>query len=84
MQVKRWITLIKVSIIVPVYNSEKYLKRCLDSILNQSLSEIELIVVNDMSTDNSINILNEYKKQYKDKIIVIDMKQKGGPGGARN
>lgn len=76
--------MIKVSIIVPVYNSEKYLKRCLDSILNQSLSEIELIVVNDMSTDNSINILNEYKKQYKDKIIVIDMKQKGGPGGARN
>ena len=67
-----------------MYNSEKYLKRCLDSILNQSLSEIELIVVNDMSTDNSINILNEYKKQYKDKIIVIDMKQKGGPGGARN
>lgn len=77
-------TSVKVSIIVPVHNSEKYLKRCLDSIFNQSLREIEVIAVNDESTDNSINILKEYKTIYKDKIIIIDLKERRGPGGARN
>ena len=50
----------KLSVIVPVYNSEKYLKECLDSIINQTYKDIEIICVNDGSTDNSKNILEEY------------------------
>lgn len=49
-----------ISVIVPVYNVEKYLERCLDSIINQTLKDVEIICVNDGSTDNSINILKEY------------------------
>ena len=49
--------MIKVSIIVPVYNTEKYLSRCLDSIINQTLKEIEIICINDGSTDKSFEIL---------------------------
>ena len=61
--------MIKVSIIVPVYNTEKYLSRCLDSIVNQTLKEIEIICINDGSIDKSFEILTEYAK--KDKRIVI-------------
>ena len=50
---------IKVSIVVPVYNSEKYLQKCINSILNQTLKEIEIIFVDDGSTDNSLSILQE-------------------------
>lgn len=75
---------IKVSVIIPVYNNEIYLNRCLDSIVNQSLKEIEIILINDCSTDESIHILQEYKKIYPEKIILIDLKEKNGPGGARN
>ena len=53
---------IKVSIIVPVYNVEKYLRRCLDSLINQTLKEIEIIIVNDGSTDDSLKICNEFEK----------------------
>ena len=59
----------KVSVIVPVYNVEKYLKKCLDSLINQTLKEIEIIVVNDGSTDGSGEIIKQYKKQYPDKIV---------------
>jgi len=75
---------IKVSIIVPVYNSKKYLRKCLDSLVNQSLEEIEIILINDCSTDESIDILKEYKEKYLNKIILIDLKENKGPGGARN
>ena len=51
----------KISIIMPVYNSEKYLRKCLDSIVNQTFKDFELICVNDGSIDNSLNILKEYK-----------------------
>ncbi|AQR96931.1 glycosyltransferase family 2 protein [Clostridium saccharoperbutylacetonicum] len=76
--------MIKVSIIVPVHNSEIYLHKCLDSLVNQSLEEIEIILINDNSTDESINILQEYKNRYPNKIILIDLKEIQGPGGARN
>lgn len=76
--------MIKVSIIVPVHNSEIYLHKCLDSLVNQSLEEIEIILINDNSTDESINILQEYKNRYPNKIILIDLKERQGPGGARN
>ncbi|MBO6272468.1 glycosyltransferase family 2 protein [bacterium] len=52
----------KISVIIPVYNTEKYLKECLDSIVNQTLDDIEIICVDDGSTDNSLKILEEYKQ----------------------
>ena len=52
-----------VSVIVPVYNSEKYLKECLDSIVNQTLKNIEIICVDDGSTDNSLAILYDYAQR---------------------
>lgn len=73
---------IKVSIIVPVYNVEKYLKRCLDSITNQTLKELEIICINDGSTDNSLKILKQYA--HKDKRISIINKQNEGLSVARN
>ncbi len=74
----------KVSVIVPVYNSEKYLKRCLDSLVNQTLSDIEIIIVDDKSPDNSNVILKEYEKKYKDKIKVFHNKTNKGIGYSRN
>lgn len=73
---------VKVSIIIPVYNTEKYLKTCLDSVINQTLKDIEIICINDGSTDNSLYILNEYAK--KDKRIKIISKENGGQAIARN
>lgn len=75
---------IKVSIIVPVYNVEEYLPRCLDSLVNQTLKDIEIICVNDKSPDNSIQILRDYEKRYPNLIKVIDSKVNLRQGGARN
>ena len=72
-----------VSIIVPVYNVEKYLKQCLDSLISQTLRNIEIICVNDASPDNSLAILKEYEVQ-DERIIVIDLKENIRQGGARN
>ena len=71
----------KLSIIVPVYNVEKYLRKCLDSLINQSSDDYEIIVVNDGSTDNSLEICTEYK-HYKN--INIFNKKNGGLSSARN
>ncbi|NGU66465.1 glycosyltransferase family 2 protein [Clostridium perfringens] len=73
---------IKVSILIPVYNTEKYLRKCLDSVINQTLKEIEIIITNDGSTDNSEYIINEYIKKY-DKIIYTKQKN-SGLGATRN
>ena len=54
---------VKISVIVPIYNVEKYLKKCLDSIVNQTFKEFELILVNDGSTDNSEIICEEYRRK---------------------
>lgn len=72
----------KVSIIVPVYNSEKYLRQCLDSIVNQSLKDIEILCIDDGSTDSSLDILKEYEKQ--DKRIRIFSKPNAGYGHSMN
>jgi glycosyltransferase involved in cell wall biosynthesis len=72
----------KVSIIIPVYNVEAYLVDCLESIVNQSLKDIEIICINDGSTDNSLEILNEYAQ--KDNRIVIISQENQGQGVARN
>ena len=61
----------KVSVIVPVYNVEKYLSRCLDSLLKQKFKDYEIIVVNDGSPDNSQDIIDKYVKKYPKKIIFL-------------
>lgn len=53
----------EVSIILPVYNVGRYLRQCLNSIVNQSFKDIEIIIINDCSTDNSLQIINEYQKK---------------------
>lgn len=73
----------KVSIIVPIYNTEKYLKKCLDSLVNQTLDDIEIILINDGSTDNSQNIIDEYSSIYLNKIKSFT-KENGGQASARN
>lgn len=73
----------KVSVIIPVYNVEQYLRECLDSVVNQTLKDIEIICVNDGSTDNSLSILEEYAANDK-RIKVIDLKTNIKQGGARN
>lgn len=71
-----------VSIIVPVYNTENYLKKCLNSILNQTYQNIEVIIIDDGSTDNSYKILEEF--QSKDKRIILLQQKNSGQGVARN
>lgn len=73
---------IKVSVIVPVYNVEKYLKEAMDCIINQTLKEIEIICVDDGSTDSSLDILNKYAD--KDNRIIILEQENQGAGVARN
>ena len=74
----------KVSIIIPVYNRSEKLRRCLDSVLAQTLSDIEIILINDASTDNSYEIMLEYEKKASDRIIVINCETNNRAGGARN
>ncbi|MDR2589907.1 MAG: glycosyltransferase [Oscillospiraceae bacterium] len=71
-----------ISVIVPVYNTEKYLTRCLDSIINQTYTSLEILLVNDGSTDSCGEICNEYAK--KDSRIIVFHKENGGDASARN
>jgi len=73
----------KVSVIVPVYNKEKYLENCINSILGQTYDNIELILINDGSKDNSWEIIKSLHEKHKDKII-IENKENGGVASARN
>ena len=72
----------KISVIVPVYNVEKYLRKCIESILNQTFREFELILVDDGSTDSSGKICDEYA--LKDSRIKVIHKENGGASSARN
>lgn len=76
----------KISIIVPVYNmaAEGKLNYCLDSLVNQSLSDYEIIAVNDASTDNSLDILKDYEAKYPDIFRVVTYSDNRHQGGARN
>lgn|SRR5574344_192914 len=67
----------KISIIIPVYKVEKYIRRCMESLVNQTLADIELICINDGSPDNCLEILKEYKSKYPDKVVIIDKKNEG-------
>lgn len=74
--------MIKFSIIIPVYNTEKYIEKCLNSIVNQSFSDFEVIVINDGSTDNSEKIIDVFCSKYK--FITKYNKENGGLSDARN
>ena len=67
----------KVSVIVPVYNSEKYIERCLNSILEQNYNDFELIVINDGSKDKSLEILKDYQNKFPQIITLIDQENMG-------
>lgn len=73
-----------VSVIVPVYNSERYLRRCLDSLVYQTLENIEIICVNNGSDDSSLEILEEYKALFPDKMVVITTEHFNRAGHGRN
>jgi len=73
----------KVSVIVPVYNVEEYLEKSLDSLVNQTLEDIEIIVLNDGTKDNSQNIIDRYRKKYPKKMISI-IKENEGVSITRN
>ena len=66
----------KVSVIVPIYNSEKTINRCVESIINQTYKDIEILLINDGSIDNTLNILNDYANKDK-RIVVINKKNEG-------
>ena len=76
----------KLSVIVPVYNmaSEEKLIWCLDSLVNQTISDYEIIAVDDCSTDNSLEILRDYEKRYPEKFYVIASPVNKKQGGAKN
>ena len=72
----------KISIVIPVYNVEKYVSKCLQSVVNQTYRNLEIIIVNDGSTDNSVEIVKKYKKI--DQRIKLINKENGGLSSARN
>ena len=71
-----------ISIIVPIYKVEKYIAKCIESLIEQTYSTYEIILVNDGSTDNSLEICNSFKK--RDKRIKVYTKENGGLSDARN
>lgn len=73
----------KVSVIVPFYNVEGYIEKCLETLVNQTLKDIEIILVNDGSTDRSIEIVKKFIKEYPEKIVYLE-KENGGLSDARN
>lgn len=72
----------KVSVIIPIHNAQKHLKECLESVINQTLNDIEIICIDDGSTDNSLKIIKDFAK--KDNRIIILTQQNKGAGVARN
>lgn len=74
--------MVKFSIIIPVYNAEKYLEQCIESILRQTESNFELILINDGSTDDSKSICEKYSEL--DKRVTVINKENGGASSARN
>ncbi|MCE3255749.1 MAG: glycoslytransferase [Rickettsiaceae bacterium] len=73
----------KISVIIPVYNAEQYLKRCLDSVCHQTLKDIEIICIDDCSSDGSPQILQEYSKNHVN-LAILRLEKNQGESGARN
>jgi len=76
------VTMPKVSVLVPIFNVESYLRECLDSVVNQTLRSLEIICINDGSTDGSLAIIEEYAKR-DDRFVIID-KPNSGYGDSMN
>lgn len=74
---------VSISVIIPVYNTEKYIDKCLESLVNQTFVSWHAVIVNDGSTDNSEDLCREYCVQYPDKFSLYS-REHGGPGAARN
>lgn len=74
----------KISVIVPVYNTEKFLPKCLDSLVSQTYDDLEIILVDDCSSDNSLDILMSYQEKYPNKVKVISNKNNSGAATSRN
>lgn len=74
----------KVSVIVPAYNCEKTLSQCLGNLVHQTLSDIEIIVINDASTDSTWDIMTRCEMQFSDKVMIVNSVENRGAGGARN
>ena len=72
-----------ISVIIPCYNTEEYIKECLKSVLNQTFKEIEVICINDKSTDKSLKIVEKYARK-DDRIKIINLDKKSGQSTARN
>ena len=75
---------VKISIIIPVYNVERYIKECLISVINQTIKSKEIILLDDASTDNSLNILEEYEYEYPNLIRLIKLEKNKGQSYCRN
>ena len=73
----------KVSVIIPIYNTKDYIRKCLDSVINQTLEDIEILAVDDGSTDGTADIVKEYAEKYPQKLKAF-FKQNGGQADARN
>lgn len=74
---------VEISVIIPVYNSEKYIRKCLESLANQTVKEIEVIIVNDGSTDHTAEIIEQYEKE-NDLRIRLFHRENAGQAAARN
>lgn len=74
----------KVSVIVPVYNAQNTLSACLGNLVHQTLADMEFILVNDASTDHSMDILLDCERAFPDKVMLVNLERNCGPGGARN
>ena len=74
---------IQISVIIPVYNTEKYLERCINSVVSQNFRDIEIIIINDCSEDNSLKIIDKYKNKDK-RIKIINKIKNEGLSAARN
>jgi glycosyltransferase involved in cell wall biosynthesis len=72
-----------ISVIIPCHNCESFIIRCVDSVLNQTYQDVEIILVNNNSSDNSLALLNKYQSEFPDKIFVFEESKKGAPA-ARN
>lgn len=75
---------ISISVIIPAYNSEEYISRCVDSILEHNKNSVEVIVIDDASTDNTYNILLKYQDKYPDEVILVRQNENHKQGAARN
>ena len=74
----------KVSVIIPCHNADKYLQACLNSVINQTLQDIEILAINDHSTDNTWNILTNYQQKYPFKMRIFSLTDQTGVSSARN